>query len=445
MPVEPVLEQINQGELPASADLLAALIGRLNRAGVEQLLSGPVGRNPACLLEAARQVLAPLAAEPSVKQAWLEPLLALPPSPAGLGVLGYFQDACVAGRLRAQLEAIEPSERKQEAMQQLLPLLGRQRQPQDAGLLLELALAPAPLAWRRAALEALALGLSAWPLAPLTRALQQLAGDLDPGLAAQAVDLLSRLPDGQMLLRQLQHRQLEPAVAERLRRRLTASPLVLLVHGRQGGVIPVVLQQLAAELEKRRRSPVILQAFTAAAPEGDPSFWMAARRAGALSLVPLLLLPGEHVRSDVPAIARHWQLRSRARLGQVVALRRRPFLGAWPQWQQLLAAEWGKAAGGRSLLWLHHPLQGALADRFLKYLAGVLALPGAPAAYSDPQAILAAQAEPPVVLAPLTLAPNRLSESLKMVRLAPPAEVLPPLLDLPAVRDFLLSSLEALP
>jgi hypothetical protein len=43
------------------------------------------------------------------------------------------------------------------------------------------------------------------------------------------------------------------------------------------------------------------------------------------------------------------------------------------------------------------------------------------------------------------LAPNRLSESLKMVEWAPPAEVLPPLLELPAVRDFLLAELEALP
>jgi hypothetical protein len=67
------------------------------------------------------------------------------------------------------------------------------------------------------------------------------------------------------------------------------------------------------------------------------------------------------------------------------------------------------------------------------------------AAYSDPHTALAAQPQPPALLAPLTLAPNRLSESLNMGARAASAEVLPPLLDLPPVRDFLLTQLEALP
>jgi hypothetical protein len=69
-------------------------------------------------------------------------------------------------------------------------------------LLLRLAQAPLPQAWRRAALEGLAVGLSAWPLEPWAEGLQRLSADLDPGLAAQAVDLLGRLPDGQQRLRQ---------------------------------------------------------------------------------------------------------------------------------------------------------------------------------------------------------------------------------------------------
>ena len=448
-PVQPWLEQLREGSIAPAPDLLAALIGQLDRLGVEQLLSGPVGRDPSTLQEAARQELPLLAAVPEVRQAWLEPLLAQPLSLAWLEIQGYFRDDRVADRLHAHLQGIAPAARGQAAALPLLPLLGQQRRAGDAELLIRLAVEPAPLAWRRAALEGLAVGLSAWPLAPLTQALQQLAGDLDSGIASQAVDLLGRLPDGQRQLRQLQGKALEPGVAQRLQRRLHRAPLVLVVHGRQGGVIPPALQQLALELEQRRGVPVIVQALTAAAPDGDGRFWLSARRAGALTLVPLLLLPGGHVRSDVPAIAEQWRQRAEARAESraelAVVVRRRPFLGAWPQWQQLLAAQWAEQAGGRPLLWLHHPLQGPLSDRYLAHLASVSGYRGEAASYSDPHATLSAQAEVPELLAPLTLAANRLSESLNMGGCAPSAEVLPPLLDLPAVRNFLLANLEALP
>jgi hypothetical protein len=319
----------------------------------------------------------------------------------------------------------------------LLPLLGRQRRPQDASLLLACALEPAPLFWRQAAVEALAVGLSAWPLPDLVAGLRQLALDLDPGLAAQAVDLLARLPEGQGVLRELNPEQLDPSVASRRARRLRCSPLVLVVHGRQGGVIPMVLQALATALEQRRGAPVLLQALTAAAPEPDQAFRLAAQRSGAITVVPLLLLPGGHVRRDLPELTAQW----RAQVGARVELRRRPFLGAWPAWQHLLVAQWQAATAGRSWRWLHHPLDGELSNRYLAYLHQLLGVPGLAAPYQDPPAAITEAA----VLAPLTLAPNRLSESLRMELSAASVEVLPPLLELPAVRDFLLVSLGALP
>lgn len=438
LPLEPVLEQIHQGLLPLSAEVLAALMGRLDRFAVERLLAGPLAGDRAPLLQAARLEFVALADDPLVRQAWLEPLLALPESVAVLEVLGHFQDPRVAARLRSFVAAISPTQRQDINVQRLLPLLGRQRQAVDAELLLALVQEPAPQAWRRAALEAVALGLSAWPQEPLARAMAHLAADLDPLLAADAVDLLSRLPDGQRHLRQLLRCALDPAVAERLRRRLQRSPLVLVVHGRQGGVIPEALQRLVAELEQRRQSPVLLQALTAEAPAGDARFWMASRRAGLLTVVPLLLLPGDHARNDVPALTAQWR-RVAGDAAAGVCVRRRPFLGAWPTWQRLLAAEWSRLAAGRPLLWLHHPLQGPLAQRFLSHLSAVVGYPGMAVSYSDPQP------EEAAVLAPLTLAPNRLSESLKMLRWSAPAEVLPPLLERPAVHDFLLSALEVLP
>lgn len=456
---EPLLLALEVGGQELDVDLLAALWGRLSAAQVRRLLALPALAVAGPLLLAGRRELPLQAATPAVQQAWLEPLLerhqqASPAAAAAwLELLAHFRDPRVAERLRRCCAVPAPAERPELLV--LLPLLGRQRDPQDAPLLLRLALAPLPSACRLAALEGLALGLAAWPMAELSAGLEQLAGDLDPALAARAVDLLARLPGGAVALRRLQCRGLDPQVQQRLRRRLPPTPLVLVVHGRQGGVIPEELQHLARDLERRRGTPVLLQALTAPAPEPGARFWWLAGRAGGLTVVPLLLLPGGHVRHDLPALTAAWRQRAAAQApaapnaaGPPVVVRRQPFLGAWPAWQALLAQLCRDQAAGRSLRWLHHPLSGPLAERFLDHLARVLEAPGLATAYGAAAAALD-QALPPAaappLLLPLTLAANRLSESLNMDPLAPSVQVLPPLLSLAAVRQFLLCSLEALP
>ncbi|MBW0174466.1 MAG: hypothetical protein KXJ48_08615, partial [Vulcanococcus sp.] len=109
-PVQPWLQQFEQSGSPSSIEVLAALIGQLDRAGVEQLLNGPVGRDATTLLEAARRELPLLAGAAEVKQAWLEPLLAQPPSLLWLEILGYFRDARVAARLRLAVEGLDPAD-----------------------------------------------------------------------------------------------------------------------------------------------------------------------------------------------------------------------------------------------------------------------------------------------------------------------------------------------
>lgn len=216
---------------------------------------------------------------------------------------------------------------------------------------------------------------------------------------------------------------------------------MLVVHGRQGGVIPVAYHELARSLEQRRGAPVLLQALTGGAPQPDARFRLAGRRAGAITLAPLLLLPGEHVRGDLPALAAAWraELAGSDPWAAAPAVRRLPFLGAWPAWQRLLAEVFCQADGGRGLIWLHHPVQGHLCARFLGHLERVLGRPGLPcSALPAPVAAVA-------VLAPLSLAPSRLTESLNMGSTAPSMEVLPPLLNLSTVAEFLLASLEALP
>ena len=461
LPLEPWIAALAQGALPVASDLLAALWARLDGAAVHTLLASAAAADAAPWLAAGQLELPALAARPGAALLWLEPLLQRQAAAQGqqallwLELLGQLRDPRVADRLRAQLMPLlqgSPGQHPLGAMsrqpepqaERLLPLLGLQRQPGDGEQLLALALRPGPLARRRAALEGLALGLSSWPQAALASGLEALASDLDPGLAATAIDLLARLPEGRRCLRRLLGRRLDPAVRARLRRRLPATPLVLLVHGRQGGVIPEALHTLAGELARRRGAPVLLQALTAEAPSGDADLWAAARRSQGLSLVPLLLLPGGHVRRDLPAIAASWRLRAAA---AAVPLRRLPFLGAWPRWQRALAAclqQESAARSGAAPCWLHHPLEGPLAARFLAQLSAVLGCAAEATPYSATAADLACCGRGPALLLPLTLAPNRLSESLSMGVL-PPHAVLPPLLEMPALREVLLAALEDLP
>jgi sirohydrochlorin ferrochelatase len=217
-----------------------------------------------------------------------------------------------------------------------------------------------------------------------------------------------------------------------------ASPLLLLVHGRAAGVVPGELMQLAAELTARRGAPVLLQALTAAGPPVEGVRQALAGGADRLSLVPLMLLPGAHVRVDLPAIAAFW----RASLEPQVALWRLPFVGAWPSWQRALRAELvqlGPGTGefsGAPLL-LHHPIEGGLAARYLQHLARVTGARCQATPYSAQQlAELQLTLTAPAL--PLALAANRLTDSL--------AEVVgPPLLQRPRFRQLLLERLEALP
>lgn len=422
----PWLAAIEAGTLALEADLVAILAPHLDAEGAARLL--------AC---------------------WLRQE---PPDPAIPPLLGHRRDPLWADRLRAHLAEAGPERRLQ-----LLPLLGAQRDPADFPLLRSLLLDPGPLALRLAALEALSLGLSAWPLAPLRAALLELVGDLQPALARGSLDLLARLPGARRDLLRLASGRLDPALEPRLRRRLAAlpaAPLLLLVHGRAGGSIPEALQRLAEELQQRRGAPVQLLALTDPQPPRLPA---ADPMAAAPTLVPLLLLPGSHVRHDLPRLA--------AELRRQGPLRRLPFLGSWPQWQRALAAELAPPAapgdGDQATpLLLHHPLQGALAERYLALLArrcGAVCratgfedgtdlswLAGA-AADREPalrppscgqEAQPAADPAPQRVVLPLALAANRLTE--RLAALAPSLDARP-LLQRPRLRRMLVEALEALP
>ena len=210
---------------------------------------------------------------------------------------------------------------------------------------------------------------------------------------------------------------------------------MLLIHGRAGGFIPGEVASLKAELIQRRGGIVLLHALTADRP---PAFPAGPVPNHPLTLVPLFLLPGTHVRKDLPALMRCWMAD-----GPFSMVKRLPFLGAWPPWQQAIAAEvrdLGPApgdapAGGVRLL--HHPIEGAAPRRYLELLeartggrclaaTGVGPLPGDP---SQP-------------LLPLALASNRLTEQLAEHGPTVRAE---PLLKRPRCRQALLESLVGVP
>ena len=431
------IDALEAGVEPVEPDLLAVLARRVEPAGARRLLA--LART--AVLTALEQELAVW--DDGARSAWLEPLLemahsgsALADDPTLLRLLGRCPDPRVAARLR---QAHDPgADIGVSLVQSLLPLLGHQRQPGDLPLLLRHALDPGPIALRRASLEGVALGLGAWPQQPLREALLTLALDLDPLLASRAVDLLARLPQGANDLHRLNRRALDPGVRQRLERRLQASrrPLVLVVHGRNGGTIPAELQSLADELADRRRTPVQLVALSGGRQEPTAEVEAALRARGGVRLVPLLLLPGGHVRPDLPAIAAHGR-----GFGPGV---RPPFLGAWPGWQQLLAARVAAEADrGRALLWLNHPLSGALGERYLAHLVrrtGAATVATAYSADAPGQEIPVGDA---VVWQPLALAANRLTEALVNRSDRPPLR--PPLLQQEAVRRFLLEQLAALP
>jgi len=215
----------------------------------------------------------------------------------------------------------------------------------------------------------------------------------------------------------------------------STQPLLLVVHGREAGRIPDAIASFADELSALRQAPVSVQALT------TPPLAFSQRQE-ALWMVPLLLLPGSHVRSDVPGLARRLR-------GDGHSLRRLPFLGAWLPLQALLRDLVQKEyLQGRQAVLVHHPLRAGLASRHLTTLRRRLAAALVPADhlhhYTPPHRSSAL---------PLALAANRMSESLQHRLVCSSANgdsfgfdhVLPPLLEHSRCRANLLQLLTALP
>ena len=196
-------------------------------------------------------------------------------------------------------------------------------------------------------------------------------------------------------------------------------PLLVVVHGHSGGVVPAVLVRALEALAKQRPAPVWVQALTAEPVDLPPG--------ERLLVVPLLLTPGSHARFDLPA------LRARLRVAghEVVLL---PFLGAWPAWLDHLRALVA-ALGCDSVL--HHPLRSGVADRYLQAVAQRLERPLISDWPMDGTTDASGTTGGPL---PLALAPNRITAQLEDAGIDAPA-----LLERPATCDLVFTLLRNLP
>lgn len=183
-------------------------------------------------------------------------------------------------------------------------------------------------------------------------------------------------------------------------------PLLLVVHGHGGGLIPEVVQRLVDRLRHGRQAPVWIQALTA-----PPLILPATQR---LLVVPLLLTPGSHVRCDLPVLRQ----RLRDQGHRVTML---PFLGAWGPW---LAHLRQLAATAECEALLHHPLRPGVATRYLDALSRWLGIPLVSA--DQPEAGFSCAL-------PLALAPNRMTAQQRA------------LLERPQTHDLLFDLLRDLP
>ena len=128
-------------------------------------------------------------------------------------------------------------------------------------------------------------------------------------------------------------------------------------------------------------------------------------------------------------------------------MRRLPFLGSWPAWQQALERELASLVAAqpqpqRPPQLLHHPVSGAMAERYLALLSRRCKAHCRPAAFD--RALIGASAglQRDAVFLPLALAANRLTETLEAIT-TPAAAA--PLLARPRLRQALLEALLALP
>ena len=136
--------------------------------------------------------------------------------------------------------------------------------------------------------------------------------------------------------------------------------LRLIIHGSSGGVVHPLFNYLVEQVKNFRGSSVELEILTdeRVQESNSSSIW----------LIPLLLLPGKHVKDDIPRI--YNRLKSKG-----IEINLLPFLGSWPEWLPILKKLIDIESNYGKPILLHHPLTGNNGSIYLNYLNKKLNIP----------------------------------------------------------------------
>ena len=159
-----------------------------------------------------------------------------------------------------------------------------------------------------------------------------------------------------------------PSIADRLSllpnrtNRETRHHLHLIVHGSRDGEIHSSLISAVDQLKRCKNRSVSIEALT----QDDPPQVEIGKKS--MLLVPLFLLPGTHVCTDIPKIFKRFKEE-----GKNIKLF--PFLGSFHPWLSLIG-DWisNKSSFDKPAL-IHHPLSSETSSVFLKSLENVLDIP----------------------------------------------------------------------
>tara|TARA_Y100001968_G_scaffold203597_1_gene186921 strand:+ start:204 stop:1019 length:816 start_codon:yes stop_codon:yes gene_type:complete len=144
--------------------------------------------------------------------------------------------------------------------------------------------------------------------------------------------------------------------------RETHNHLHLLVHGSKGGEIHSSLISAVDQLKRYKNRSVSIEALT----QGDPPQVEIGKKS--ILLVPLFLLPGTHVLTDVPKIFNRFK-----EDGQNIKLF--PFIGSFQPWLSLIGDWISNQSSFDKPALIHHPVSSETSSVFLKSLENTLDIP----------------------------------------------------------------------
>ena len=131
----------------------------------------------------------------------------------------------------------------------------------------------------------------------------------------------------------------------------------LIIHGSKKGFVHPIMNIIVDEVQKRRGKLVELEVLT------ENSYQ--ASRSKFIWLVPLFLLPGTHVRIDVPLI------RNRLKK-ELINTKLTPYIGSWNKWINILIQMIKVEKKSVNPVLLHHPLRSKIASEHMQYLGNRL-------------------------------------------------------------------------